>query len=112
MADLTVGPDDLRVAVSKEQVKDAPNIEREGDELFSANEPVLCPHCELNYSPPANRQRTAPDEAQHSWEREEQSEFAAALRRMQATSQAATARTFRTGNSRNLRLSSSPAADV
>jgi hypothetical protein len=35
MADLTVGPDDMRVAVSKEQVKDAPNIEREGDELFS-----------------------------------------------------------------------------
>jgi hypothetical protein len=59
MADSTIGPDELRVAVSKEQVKDAPNIEREGDELFSADESVLCPHYELNYSPPANRQRTA-----------------------------------------------------
>jgi hypothetical protein len=79
LADLTIGPDELRVAVSKEQVKDAPNIEREGDERFSADESVLRPHYELNYSPRANRQRTSPDEAQHSWEREEQNEFAAAL---------------------------------
>jgi PRC-barrel domain len=52
MAGLTIGPDELRVAVSKEQVKDAPNIEREGDELSSADESVLYHHYELNYSPP------------------------------------------------------------
>jgi hypothetical protein len=39
-ADLTVGPDDLRVAVSKEQVKDAPNIEREGRRALLAAAPM------------------------------------------------------------------------
>lgn len=52
MAGLTIGPDELQVAVSKEQVKDAPNIEREGDELSSADESVLYHHYELNYLPP------------------------------------------------------------
>jgi uncharacterized protein YrrD len=52
MAGLTIGPDALQVAVSKEQVKDAPNIEREGDELSSADESVLYHHYALNYSPP------------------------------------------------------------
>jgi PRC-barrel domain len=52
MVGLTIGPDELQVAVSKEQVKDAPNIEREGDELSSADESVLYHHFELNYSPP------------------------------------------------------------
>jgi uncharacterized protein YrrD len=50
---LTIGPDQLQVAVSKEQVKAAPNIEHEGDELSSADESVLYHHYELNYRPPA-----------------------------------------------------------
>jgi hypothetical protein len=53
MAGLTIGPGELQVAVSKEQVKDAPNIEHEGDELSSADESVLYHHYELNYSPPS-----------------------------------------------------------
>ncbi|HWK25589.1 MAG TPA: PRC-barrel domain-containing protein [Solirubrobacter sp.] len=50
---LTIGPDELQVTVSKDQVKDAPNIEREGDELSAADESVLYHHYELNYHPPA-----------------------------------------------------------
>jgi sporulation protein YlmC with PRC-barrel domain len=49
---ITVGPDDLRVAVSKQQVKDAPNIEQHGEELSQADESALYHHYELNYSPP------------------------------------------------------------
>jgi uncharacterized protein YrrD len=49
---ITVGPDDLQVAVSKEQVQDAPNIEQHGDELSQADESVLYHHYELNYTPP------------------------------------------------------------
>ena len=33
LAGITIGPDNLQVAVSKEQVKSAPNIELHGDEL-------------------------------------------------------------------------------
>jgi uncharacterized protein YrrD len=49
---ITVGPDDLQVAVSKEKVKDAPNIEQHGDELSQSDESVLYHHYELNYTPP------------------------------------------------------------
>ena len=49
---ITIGPDNLQVAVSKEQVKDAPNIELEGEELSAADESVLYHHDELNYTPP------------------------------------------------------------
>jgi uncharacterized protein YrrD len=52
MAGLTIGPDELQVAVPKDQVKDAPNIEHEGDELSSADESALYHHYELNYTPP------------------------------------------------------------
>jgi hypothetical protein len=47
-----VGPDDLQVAVSKQQVKDAPNIEQHGEELSQADESALYHHYELNYTPP------------------------------------------------------------
>jgi PRC-barrel domain len=47
-----VGPDDLHVAVSKQQVKDAPNIEQHGEELSQADESALYHHYELNYTPP------------------------------------------------------------
>lgn len=49
---VTVGPDSLQVAVSKEQVKSAANIRLEGDELSAAEESALYHHYELNYSPP------------------------------------------------------------
>ena len=41
---ITVGPDGLQVAVSKEQVKAAPNIEQHGDELSQADESALYHH--------------------------------------------------------------------
>jgi hypothetical protein len=50
---ITVGPDELRVAVSKEQVKAAPNIELHGEELSQADESALYHHFELNYTPPS-----------------------------------------------------------
>jgi hypothetical protein len=49
---ITVGPDDLQVAVTKEQVRSAPNIEEHGDELSQADESALYHHYELNYTPP------------------------------------------------------------
>jgi len=49
---ITIGPNNLRVAVSKEQVKDAPNIEMHGDELSQADESALYHHYQLNYTPP------------------------------------------------------------
>jgi uncharacterized protein YrrD len=49
---VTIGPDNLQVSVSKEQVKNAPNIETEGDELSQAGESSLYHYYELNYTPP------------------------------------------------------------
>jgi uncharacterized protein YrrD len=48
---LQVGPDELMVPVSKEQVKDAPSIEQHGEELSQADESALYHHYELNYTP-------------------------------------------------------------
>jgi uncharacterized protein YrrD len=52
LQEITVGPDDLQVAVSKEDVRDAPNLEKEGDELSQADESALYHHYHLNYVPP------------------------------------------------------------
>ena len=52
LAGITIGPDDLQMAVTKEQVKSAPNIELHGDELSRADESALYHHYELNYTPP------------------------------------------------------------
>ena len=49
---IQVGPDELRVAVTKEQVQNAPNIEQHGEELSQADESALYHHYELNYTPP------------------------------------------------------------
>ena len=49
---IKVGPDDLQVAVSRQQVKDAPNIEQHGEELSQADESALYHHYELNYTAP------------------------------------------------------------
>jgi uncharacterized protein YrrD len=48
---LTIGPDNLQVAVSREQVQDAPNIETHGDELSQTGESALYHHYQLNYTP-------------------------------------------------------------
>ena len=52
LAGITIGPDNLQVTVSKEQVKTAPNIELRGDELSTADESTLFHHYQLNYTPP------------------------------------------------------------
>jgi PRC-barrel domain len=68
---ITVGPDDLQVTVTKEQIKSAPNIEQHGEELSQADESALYHHYELHPAqhrerpptrPPLTRQRndTAP----------------------------------------------------
>jgi uncharacterized protein YrrD len=51
LAGIKVGPDSLQVAVSKEQVRDAPNLEQHGEELSQADESALYHHYELNYTP-------------------------------------------------------------
>ena len=38
LAGITIGPDNLQVTVSRDEVKAAPNIELHGDELSSADE--------------------------------------------------------------------------
>ncbi len=48
-----IGPDDLQVAVTKEQVRTAPDIEMHGEELSQADESTLYHHFELNYTPPS-----------------------------------------------------------
>jgi sporulation protein YlmC with PRC-barrel domain len=50
---MTVGPDELRVAISRELVRTAPNIEQHGEELSQAGESALYHHFELNYTAPA-----------------------------------------------------------
>jgi hypothetical protein len=49
---ITIGPDNLQVPVSKQQVKDAPNIALQGGELSQSDESALYHHYELNYTPP------------------------------------------------------------
>jgi hypothetical protein len=48
---IQVGPDDLQVSVTKEQVRSAPDIEMHGEELTQADESTLYHHFELNYTP-------------------------------------------------------------
>ena len=46
-----VGPDNLQVAATVEQVKSAPNIAFEGDQLTAEEESALYHHYRLNYVP-------------------------------------------------------------
>jgi hypothetical protein len=48
---IQIGPDDLQLAVTKEQVRSAPDIEMHGEELSQADESTLYHHFELNYTP-------------------------------------------------------------
>jgi hypothetical protein len=49
---ITIGPDNLQVPVSREQVKAAPNLDTDGGELSQQDESSLYHHYELNYTPP------------------------------------------------------------
>jgi sporulation protein YlmC with PRC-barrel domain len=51
MGGAQIGPDDLRVQVTKEQVRSAPDIEMHGEELTQADESTLYHHFEMNYTP-------------------------------------------------------------
>jgi PRC-barrel domain protein len=48
---VTVGPATLQVTATKEQIKAAPNIALEGDELSGEDESALYHHYQLNYTP-------------------------------------------------------------
>jgi hypothetical protein len=48
---IRIGPDDLQVATTKEQVRSAPEIEMHGEELSQADESTLYHHFEMNYTP-------------------------------------------------------------
>ena len=52
LGEVTIGPDSLQVEVSKELVRDAPNIETDGEELSQADESLLYHHYQLNYIAP------------------------------------------------------------
>jgi len=51
---VTIGPDYLQVAVTRQQVKDAPNMEHEGEALTQEDESLLYHHYEMNYTPSDN----------------------------------------------------------
>ena len=50
LSGLQIGPDDLQVTVTKEQVRSAPDIEMHGEELSQADESTLYHHFEMNYT--------------------------------------------------------------
>jgi sporulation protein YlmC with PRC-barrel domain len=52
LSGIQIGPDDLQVPVTKEQVRSAPDIEMHGEELSQADESTLYHHFEQNYTPP------------------------------------------------------------
>lgn len=52
LAGIKVGPDGLQLAVGREQIRSAPNIEQHGEELSQADESALYHHYEMNYTPP------------------------------------------------------------
>jgi len=49
---ITIGPDNLQVAATRQQVKDAPDIALRGEELDQTDESTLYHHYQLNYTPP------------------------------------------------------------
>jgi len=51
LTEVTIGPDNLQVPASRSEVKDAPNLALEGDELSQADESTLYHYYQLNYTP-------------------------------------------------------------
>jgi PRC-barrel domain len=49
---ITIGPRNVQVALSKQQVRDAPNIDVKCDQLSQAEESILYHHYGLDYTPP------------------------------------------------------------
>src|SRR4029450_4523341 len=66
LAALTFGRYDLQMAVTREQVKSAPNIDLHGDELSRADESALYHHYELHYTPPATHRGPPPRRARRT----------------------------------------------
>jgi len=50
LTEVTIGPDNLQVSASKAEVKDAPNLDLEGDELSQTDESTLYHYYQLNYT--------------------------------------------------------------
>jgi hypothetical protein len=48
-----IGPEDLQVVVTKDQVRAAPDLDLHGDELSQADESALYHHFEMNYTAPS-----------------------------------------------------------
>ena len=48
---VTIGPDSLQVTVSREEIRGAPTMKQDGDELSEADESALYHHYEINYTP-------------------------------------------------------------
>ncbi len=51
LAGIKVGPDDLQVTVTREQVRSAPDLELHGEELSQEDESALYHHYQQNYTP-------------------------------------------------------------
>jgi sporulation protein YlmC with PRC-barrel domain len=51
LSEVTIGPDNLQVSASKAEVKDAPNLDVERDELSQSDESTLYHYYQLNYTP-------------------------------------------------------------
>ena len=51
LAGIQIGPDDLQVTTTKDQVRSAPEIEMHGEELSQDDESALYHHFEMNYTP-------------------------------------------------------------
>jgi sporulation protein YlmC with PRC-barrel domain len=51
LTEVTIGPDNLRVSASKAEVKGAPNLAVERDELSQSDESTLYHYYKLNYTP-------------------------------------------------------------
>jgi hypothetical protein len=51
LTEVTIGPDNLQVQASRAEVKAAPNLDLEGDELSQSDESTLYHYYQLNYTP-------------------------------------------------------------
>jgi hypothetical protein len=51
LTEVTLGPNDLQVSASRAEIKDAPNLDLEGDELSQSDESTLYHYYQLNYTP-------------------------------------------------------------
>ena len=56
---IEIGPDNLRVRASKEKVKEAPNIELRGEELYQDDEKALYHYYEAQLHAAGHRERAA-----------------------------------------------------